>query len=119
MGICWSEPPPPARQVPVILQNQPCRGCGTWAKQATIDYCESCLQKNVMKYMGPSAPPQYPNPQYTYAVQQQQQYPLAQTYGYYQQPMYPPQQRQMGTGTAVATGFILGAVLNEMMDPTE
>ncbi len=126
MGICWSEPPlPPATQVPVLTSNQPCRGCGSWQKQATVDYCEICLQKNAMKYMAPSAPPyptqaQYPQTQYTYAVPYQQQQQM-QMYSYYQPrpPMYPPQQQQqMGVGTAMIGGFVLGAVAEDILDPT-
>ena len=55
--------------------------------------------------------PQYPPQQYTYAQPQQ---PMV----YYPPPgQYPPQQRQMGTGTAMATGFVVGALLEDMMDP--
>ena len=112
MGICWSEPPQPpvmTSQAPVYPVNQPCRGCGSWAKQPTIDFCESCLQKNRMKYMGPTAPPaQLP---YTYAVPYQQ----PQMYSYYNS--VPIQQRQIGTGTAMVAGFVAGAVLEDIMDP--
>jgi hypothetical protein len=128
MGICWSEPPlPPATQVPVVTSNQPCRGCGSWQKQPRIEYCEICLQKNAMKYVTPSAPPystqpMYPQtPQYTYAVPYQQQQQM-QMYSYYQPrpPMYPPQQQQqMGTGTAMLGGFLLGAVAEDILDPMD
>lgn len=124
MGICWSDPPePPGRQVPVLTSQQPCRSCGSWQKQPTTEYCEICLQKNAMRYISPSAPPYQPPPpyqqpsQYTYAVPYQQQ----QMYNYYQArpPMYPPQQQQMGTGTAMLTGFVLGAVAEDILDPTD
>jgi hypothetical protein len=64
----------------------------------------------------------YPQtPQYTYAVPYQQQQQM-QMYSYYQPrpPMYPPQQQQqIGTGTAVLGGFLLGAVMEDILDPTE
>lgn len=74
-----------------------------------------CLQKNAMRYIAPSAPPMQ-QPQYPYQVAYQQMYTYAQP-----RPQYYPQQQQpqMGTGTAVLGGFVLGAVMNEMMDPTE
>jgi hypothetical protein len=126
MGICWSEPPlPPAKQVPVVTSLQPCRTCGSWQKQPSVDYCEICLQKNAMNYIAPSAPSYQPQatysqtPQYTYAVPYQQQ--QMQMYSYYQPrpPMYPPQQQQMGTGTALATGFVIGAIMDDILDPME
>lgn len=113
MGICWSDPPPVATQPPVTSYPlKPCQMCGTWVKGN--DYCEPCLQRNAMKYVQPSAPPMYvpPQPQYTYAIPYQQQ----QMYSYYQ--ARPPQQ-QMGTGTAVLGGFVLGAVMEDILDPTE
>ena len=114
MGICWSEPPPnpPITSYPM----KPCLSCGSWAqKQQGADYCEPCLQRNTMKYVQPSAPPQYipPQPQYTYAVPYQQQ----QMYNYYQ--ARPPQQPQIGTGTAVLGGVLLGALADDILDPTE
>jgi hypothetical protein len=114
MGICWSEPPvsqqPPITSYPM----KPCVSCGSWIKGN--DYCEPCLQRNAMKYVQPSAPPQYmpPQPQYTYAVPYQQQ----QMYNYYQA-RPPHQQQQIGTGTAVVGGFVLGALVSDMLDPTE
>ncbi len=72
--------------------------------------------------MKPSAPPMnqyqvYPQPQYTYAyptVQQQQQQQF-----YYTQFPVQPQRQQMGTGTAMAAGFLAGAVLENMLDPID
>ncbi len=113
MGICWSDPPPPPPLTSYPMK--PCASCGSWSqKPQGQDYCEPCLQRNAMKTIQPSAPPMYipPQPQYTYAVPYQQQ----QMYAYYQ--ARPPQQ-QMGTGTAVAGGFVLGALVSEMLDPTE
>jgi len=121
MVICWSDPPtPPAKQVPVASPLQPCRACGSWQKQASLEYCEVCLQKNAMNYIAPSAPPYQQPTQYTYAVPYQQ----PQMYNYYQaRPLqYPPQQQQqqqIGTATALAGGFVLGAVMDDMFDPTE
>lgn len=120
MGLCWSEPPAPPVTTYVAKPLQPCRSCGAWVKG--IDYCETCLQKNAMRSIAPSAPPQYvPQPQYvapqyTYAVpyQQQQMY----QYQYYQaRPQQQPQ--QMSTGTAVLGGFVLGAIAEDILDPTE
>ena len=111
MGICWSEPPPtpPLTSYPM----KPCASCGSWIKGQ--DYCEPCLQRNAMKTIQPSAPPMYipPQPHYTYAVPYQQQ----QMYAYYQ--ARPQQQQHIGTGTAIAGGFVLGALVSEMLDPTE
>lgn len=121
MGICWSDPPPP----PVITTAptlKPCRMCGVWTKGS--DYCEPCLQKNAIQYIAPSAPPMYSPPQqqphYTYAVPYEQQRMYA--YQYYQArpPQQPqPQQQQMGIGTAALGGFVLGAIAEDILDPTE
>lgn len=100
MGICWSEPPAPPIQSrpPVYIVD----------KAAPV----------------PSAPPYQPPmqtypPAYTYAAMPYQQ---QQMYNYYQArppQYYPPQQQQMGTGTAIATGFVMGAVMEDILDPTE
>jgi hypothetical protein len=37
----------------------------------------------------------------------------------YQQQQQQQQQRQMGTGTAIATGFVVGALMEDILDPTE
>ena len=115
MGICWSEPPPPPiQQAPVTIPLQPCKQCGAWSK---LNICERCLQRNANAYLQPqpSAPP--------YPYQPQPQYQYGYTYAqpqYYQPPVqYPPQQRQMGTGTAMATGFVMGAIMEDILDPTE
>lgn len=135
MGICWSEPPnqytTPVQQTTVVRTYPGCKSCGGWIKQPGLDYCDTCLQRSAMKVVMPSAPPplqpqyQQQYPQYTYAVQQPQQ-----TY-YQQQPLsyanvpyvaqqYPPQpqQRQMGTATAIGTGFVIGALMEDMLDPS-
>lgn len=118
MGLCWSEPPAPVQQVPVVASyGQPCKRCGLWNPK---DYCEKCLQQNAMSYIAPSAPmypPQQPQPQYTYAVmpQQQQMY----QYQYYQARPPIQQQPQMGLGTAVLGGFMLGAITEDILDPTD
>lgn len=106
MGLCWSEPPPPPVQSrpPIYLVEKP--------------------QPSAPPYQPPQYPPVgYQNPNYTYAVPYQQQQmvyqtqPLAYISTPYQQ--YPPQQRQMGTGTAIAAGFVLGALAEDILDPTE
>ena len=113
MGICWSEPP--VRQVPVVASyGQSCKRCGVWSSQ---DYCEKCLQQNAMSYIAPSAPPM--QPQYTYPVMPQQN-----MYTYYQrpyvvQPHHPQPQQQMGVGTAMLGGFVLGALADNILDPTD
>ncbi len=131
MGICFSEPPlpplPPAQQATVVRTYPGCRSCGGWIKQPGLDYCEMCLQRNAMKVVSPSAPPlqmqyQQQYPQYTYAVQQQPYYP-PQQYPPQQYPYqstayaYNQQRPQMGTGTAMATGFVVGALMEDMLDP--
>lgn len=123
MGICWSEPPiQPAKQVPVTPYIQ-CRGCGIWNSQ---DYCEACLQRNAMKQVYPNytyaqaqqlSQPQLSQPQYTYAVPYPPPQSQQQMYSYYQaRPQYPQQQQQMGTGTALAAGFVVGALVDDMFD---
>ncbi len=113
MGICWSEPP--VRQVPVVASyGQQCKRCGVWNAN---DYCEKCLQQNAMSYIAPSAPPM--QPQYTYAVMPQQQ---QQMYAYYQRPyvVAPPQPpQQMGVGTAVVGGLVMGALVDDILDPMD
>jgi hypothetical protein len=125
MGLCWSEPPP-TKQAPVVSPLVRCKSCGIWNPQ---DYCQTCLQNNAMSYMKPSAPPfqqtqaNYPYPpqqqQYTYAVPYPPLQSQQQMYSYYQtRPQYPPQQQpQMGTGTAIATGFVVGALMDDILDP--
>ena len=85
-----------------------------------------CLQKNAMRYIAPSqvpsAPPMYPPQQYTYAMPQQQQYyqqPQMYTYAQSRPQYYPQQQQQMGTGTAMVGGFVLGAMMEDILDPTD
>jgi hypothetical protein len=104
MGICWSGPPIHPSHQPVYV---------------------------VDKGPSPSAPPYYPpqpqlqQPPYTYAVHYQQQqlhttpYPQQQQmYAYYQtQPQ--PQQQQIGTGTAILGGCMIGAIIEEMLDPAD
>ncbi len=105
----------PIQQVPVST-IQPCKQCGTWSK---LDVCERCLQRNANAYIQPqpSAPPYQPQYPYAYTYAQQPQQQMV----YYQPPLqYPPQQqRQMGTGTAMVAGFVMGSVLENMMDPIE
>jgi hypothetical protein len=115
----------PAKQVPVTPYQQ-CKGCGIWNQK---DYCESCLQRNAMSYIQPSAPPmqqQYTYPpqqqQYTYAVPYPPPQSQQQMYSYYQaRPQYPPQQQQpqMGTATAIGAGFLVGALMDNMLDPMD
>ena len=120
MGTCWSEPPvAPA----VVSHLKRCGFCGVWVKGN--EYCEPCLQKNAMHYVAPSATmyvphTEYQTPQYTYAVPYQQQ----QMYPYYHQappPQYqqPQQQQGISTGVAVLGGFMLGSVMEDILDPNE
>ena len=113
MGICWSDPPPPSNTMRT-----------TYVTEAP--------------FVKPSAPPMYPppmyppqgyqqpvyqNPQYTYATmpgQMQQQYQqqvpqVQQMYTTY--PAYPQQQNRTSPGTAFVGGLVLGAVLEDIMDP--
>ena len=107
MGLCWSEPPPPP-----IVQSRP--------PMYIVD--KSQPQPSAPPYQAPQYPPVgYQNPNYTYAVQYpQQQMVYQQPIAYISTPyQYPPQQRQMGTGTAMLGGFVLGAVAEDILDPTE
>ena len=111
MGTCWSVP---AAQPPIATYPmKPCISCGSLAQKAPgYEYCDPCLQKSAMQYVAPSAPPMYQTPQYTYAVPYQQQ----QMYAYYHTPQ---QQQGISTGAAVLGGFMLGAVMEDILDPTE
>ena len=104
MGICWSEPPQP----PVVQSRPP-----------TYIVEKSQVVPTAPPYQAPQYQyqvPQYPPQNYTYAVPYQQ----PQMVSYYQQrPQYPPQQQQMGVGTAVVGGFLMGAVMEDILDPTE
>jgi len=104
MGLCWSEPPqPPVAQSrpPVYLVEK------------------SQVVPTAPPYQAPQYQvPAYTNPNYTYAVPYQQ----PQMVSYYQQhpQYYPPQQQsQMGVGTAMVGGFLMGAVIDDILDPTE
>ena len=61
---------------------------------------------------------EYQTPQYTYAVpyQQQQMYAYQAPPPQYQQPQ---QQQFMSTGAAVLGGFMLGAVVEDILDPMD
>jgi hypothetical protein len=109
MGICWSEPPV---QQPPMQTKTPLPSAPPYPQQYV---------------MYPPQQQQQQQQQYTYAAPQQQQY---QQYQYQQPQMYtyaaprpqyypPQQQQQMGTGTAVLGGFVLGAMMEDMLDPTE
>lgn len=102
MGLCWSEPPAQAKPV-------------SYEKPLAYE-----------KPVQPSAPPMtYVHPQYQYnhnpyAVQNPQQ----QMYMYHQAPYYPQQpppqqQQQIGTGTAIVGGFLLGAIVEDILDPMD
>ena len=132
MGICFSEPPiqypPPPQQTTVVRTYPGCRSCGGLIKQSGLEFCEACLQRNAMKVITPSAPPmqQYPmHNQYTYATHYPQQptyYPPQAFISTPYQPQvqqYRPQQQQMSTATAIGTGFIVGALIEDMLDPTD
>lgn len=139
MGICFSEPPVTPNQYTTpqqttVMRTYPgCRSCGGWIKQSGLDFCEACLQRNAMKVITPSAPPmpqyqyQQQYPQYTYAVQQQPNYypPQTQPLAYISTPYQPqvqqyrPQQQQMGPATAIGVGFLAGAIMEDILDPTD
>jgi hypothetical protein len=107
MGICWSDPPPPPNTMRTYVVEAP--------------------------PMKPSAPPMYPppmyppqgyqqpvyqNPQYTYATMPQQQYQVPQVQQVYTTyPAYQQQQNRTSPGTAFVGGLVLGAVLEDIMDP--
>lgn len=122
MGICWSDIPPPQPQA----TYQACLSCRKWENTLRMNnqYCEECIRKFTIAAQQQQP---YPQQQYTYATmpypqQQQQQYIYAaMPYQQPQQQYYPPQQRstQMGTGTAVVGGFVLGAMVENMLDPSD
>ena len=117
MGICWSEPP--VSQVSPIQSRSP------------------MYPEKVVPTAPPYQPPMNQNQyaQYTYAVKPQQQYTqyppqLQYTYAYpqytqqYQQQyvvqQYPPQQRPTaGPVTAFVGGMLMGAIAEDILDPTE
>ncbi len=110
MGICWSEPPaPPVKQNPVtVLPSAPPM------QTYTAPYYNQQYQQ---QYTYAVKPQQYPQ-QYMYPQQYPQQYPQ---YQFNTQPPitqpYPPRQSGMSTATAVGGGFLLGAIVENIMDP--
>ena len=113
MGACLSIPPePPVKQHVASVQPS---------------------APPIQTYNQTYAPPYYNQmyaQQYTYAVkpqqvyyqQQPQQYPYPQyQYQFQTQPPqvqpYPPRNDGVSTGVAVAGGFLLGSILENMMDP--
>jgi hypothetical protein len=119
MGICWSEEPePPMKKNPVTVQPS-----------------APPIQPYAQTYTPPYYNQTYPQ-QYTYAVKPQQvyyQYPQQQQYQQQYQYVYPqyqlsqppqtqpypPQNNAVSTGAAVAGGFVLGSILENIMDPTD
>ena len=117
MGICWSEPPvAPVQSRSPIYPEKP-----------------TPYQPPVTQY-----PPQYYNSQYTYAVKPQpqpqqvyyqypqQQYPYTYSQAYppqaYQQYPIQQQQQQQQQGSivpALVGGFVLGAMVDDILDPTD
>lgn len=119
MGICWSEPPshPSTGPLPHVGQSH----SPMYPEKVVATAPPYQYQPPMTQY-----PPQY-NPQYNYAVkpgeQVYYQYPQqnAQQYTYaYQYPQqYPPQQRQVSPVTAFVGGLVMGAIVEDILDPTE
>ncbi len=115
MGICWSEPPPappashapPMQQQVTYVQYKYCKACGAMCNYNS-ELCQRCIGKI------PSAPPYYA-PQYT---PQTYYGNPTQTYAYYPQYMVQQQpQQKISTAGAVVGGVVLGAIMEDMMDP--
>lgn len=101
MGICWSEPP--VQQMKAPLPSAPPYPQQYYAQQQQQQQYTYAPQQQQYQYQQ-----QYQQPQmYTYAATRPQYYPPQQ------------QQQQMGTGTAVLGGFVLGAMMEDMLDPTD
>lgn len=118
MGICWSEPPvkPVQQEQPTYVQYRYCKACGSMCNY-NAELCSRCYQQKQL----PSAPPMYAPPQ-TQPQPQQAYYAYPnqnQMYAYYPQYMVQQQQRQgqISTAGAVVGGFMLGAVMEDIMDP--
>lgn len=121
MGICWSEPPvqPVQQQQQVTyVQYKYCKACGAMCNY-NAELCQRCFQRSAMETVkpSPSAPPY--NPPYI-APQTYGYPPQPQSYAYYPQYMaQQPQQRQgqISTAGAVVGGFMLGSIMEDVMDP--
>ena len=107
MGICWSEPPVQPNQGKVVMapvvsapisSAPPYQPYYTYAVKPEDPYSQY--------------PPQL---QYTYAYPQPQQYQQQ-----YVVQQYPQQQRQqMSPATAFIGGMVLGAVVDDILDPCD
>ncbi len=110
MGICWSgEPEPRPRQVPVqyAVPTAP-------PAQYNPNYTYAVKPEQTMYYQ---APQQYPQ---QYAQQYPQQYPQQYAQQYPQQyQVYQPQRQTMSPGTAFVGGLVLGAVVEDILDPMD
>jgi hypothetical protein len=122
MGICWSEP---ERQTHVGKSEPVATYVQASAPPYNPNYTYAVKPQPQIYYQQQYVQPQqqYVQQQYIQAQYQQQQYP--QQYIQYQQ--YPqqqyPQRNTTGTGTgtvaAVAGGFLLGAITESILDPTD
>lgn len=106
MGLCWSEPPVAQ---PVASPQKPSPSAPAYVPPAPYTYAVPYEPQKM--YVSQQYPPQqYPPHPYP-----PQQYPMQQHYP--QQQYYPPQQQQqIGTGTAIAGGLLLGMVMEDMFD---
>ena len=108
MGVCWSdpEPQPPAKQNPVtVVPSAP--------------VYQPPYQQQYPQYSQYAQP--Y-TPQYPYAMKPQEQmvyYQYPQQQQYFQQQMVQQRQQQMNPTTAFVGGLVLGAVAEDIFDPTE
>lgn len=107
MGICWSDPEPPARHITTVIPTAPP------VQQYNPNYTYAVKQEQPMGY--PQAYPQQYTQQYT------QQYPPHYIQAYPQQyQVYAPQQRQtMSPATAFVGGLVLGAIAEDILDPCD
>jgi hypothetical protein len=108
MGLCWSEPPvqPVTTQQRYVVESP--------LKPSAPPYYQPPVYPPPGYNPGynPQVYPNYQNPQYTYAVMPQQQQQMYQQQIYQQQ-----QQNRVSPGTAFVGGLVMGAVLEDILDP--
>lgn len=114
MGICWSDPPEPPvkQQVASVQPSAPPYYNQTYYNQSYPQQYTYAVKPQQVYY-------QYPQQQQQqqYQAQYQFQYPQYQLSQPPQVQPYPPRNDGVSTGVAVAGGFLLGSVLENMMDP--
>jgi hypothetical protein len=117
MGICWSDPEPPVKRAGTVIPTapvaQPYLPPQQYQYNPNYTYAVKQDQPTYSTY------PQYQQPyQQQYQQQYQQSYPQTYVQAYPQQ-AYPQQRQTVGPGTAFVGGLVMGAMIEDILDPTE